>query len=170
GRLKESSRKASLVREAFPPVIAGALRQAKTHSRFLMCSSFLSHHLTSSLSQDAQWERRPMRMFPRHVPQPRQGIFSRDPGLLLILTASVLAAAGGAFVLDWYRKSKPVPPSPPDPSFLSSDRGPNGWAYVLPPGTAAPPFTLQDFRTGEKVSLSDFHRHRPVVFLFGSFG
>ena len=111
-----------------------------------------------------------MRSFARHVPQPRRGIFSRDPGLLLILAASVLAAAGGAFVLDWYRRPPPVPPSPPGPSFLYPDRGPDGWAYVLPPGTVAPPFTLQDFRTGESVSLYDFRGHRPVVLLFGSFG
>src|SRR5262245_58252058 len=111
-----------------------------------------------------------MHLFPRHVPQPRRGFFFRDRGLLLILTASVLAAAGGTFALDWYRKSRPVPPSPPGPSFLYPNRGPDGWAYVRAPGTAAPPFTLQDFLTGEKVSLNDFRGHRPVVLLFGSFG
>lgn len=37
-------------------------------------------------------------------------------------------------------------------------------------GSKAPPFTLEDLQTGEKLRLRDLHQDRPVVLLFGSIG
>jgi len=104
--------------------------------------------------------------------RPRPVACFRGPGALPVLVRCVIIAVTGAFVLGWACQASRLSPASvlasPPPLFRGRPTGEP--ARPLTSGTAAPPFTLTDFRTGKKVSLDDFRGHRPVVLLFGSFG
>src|SRR5262245_53025701 len=94
-------------------------------------------------------------LFRRGLRQVCPPAWCRDLGFLLILAGCGVAAAVGAFTLDRVHQSATPPGGPP----------------VAPePGTPAPPLVLLDFQTGDRVRVDYFHRERPVVLIFGSFG
>jgi hypothetical protein len=95
-------------------------------------------------------------------------------GLIAALLVCLAVAASVVFALDRRGVTRHTltggqgvtapAPEPAVPTVIES--GP----VLFKPGTPAPPFTLADPRTGEKVSLGDYRGKQPVVLLLSSFG
>jgi peroxiredoxin len=103
---------------------------------------------------------------------PRRGRPRRCRGTLGLLAVCAVAAAAGAAALDQFslsRKQRQSIAWPADPTLLTPPDPARCGATPLTPGDPAASFSLQDVRTGGRVSLDQF-RGRPVVLLLSSFG
>jgi hypothetical protein len=104
----------------------------------------------------------------RARPRPARGLATAA-----VLLGACLAAAAGTAALDaglGLGLPRRARAAPPDPSQFAVPEGATTEAAAprLPPGAAAPDFTLADVRTGRPVRLADFRGRRPVVLVFGS--
>jgi hypothetical protein len=109
-------------------------------------------------------------MTPQQSPErPRRARRLRGvPPLLAVFVAALAAALALDRWRDAERRRELVAP-PADPAMLPPPDLVNWRGAPLPPGSPAPGFTLTDVRTGERVSLDQFHG-RPVVLLLSSYG